>query len=48
VKAAVCTAYGPPEVFRLKDVEPPRLRRNGVCICLFATSVTASDCIVRA
>jgi NADPH:quinone reductase-like Zn-dependent oxidoreductase len=47
VKAVVCTAYGPPEVLRLEEVEPPRFRRNGVCIRLFATSVTASDCIVR-
>ena len=47
MKAVVCTAYGPPEVLRLKEVEPPRLRRNGVCIRLFATAVTASDCLVR-
>ena len=47
MKAVVCTAYGPPEVLRLKEVEPPRLRRNGICIHLFATAVTASDCIVR-
>ena len=47
MKAVVCTAYGPPDVLRLKEVEPPRLRRNGVCIRIFATAVTASDCIVR-
>jgi len=47
VKAVVCTAYGPPEVLRLKEVESPRLRRNGVCIRIYATAVTASDCLVR-
>ena len=47
MKAVVCTAYGPPEVLRLKEVDPPRLRKNGVCIRIFATAVTASDCLVR-
>jgi NADPH:quinone reductase-like Zn-dependent oxidoreductase len=47
LKAVVCTAYGPPEVLRLKEVDPPRLRRNGVCIRIVATAVTASDCLVR-
>lgn len=47
MKAVVCTAYGPPEVLRLKEVEPPRLRGNSVCIRIVATAVTASDCIVR-
>ena len=47
MKAVVCKAYGPPEVLRLMELESPRLRRNGVCIRIFATPVTASDCIVR-
>ena len=47
VKAIVCTAYGPPAVLRLKEVDPPRLRNNGVCIRISATAVTASDCLVR-
>lgn len=47
MKAVVCTAYGPPEVLLLQDVASPRLRRNGVCIRIVATAVTASDCIVR-
>lgn len=47
MKAVVCTAYGPPEVLQLREVDPPRLRNNGVCIRIFATSVTASDCLVR-
>lgn len=47
MRAVVCTAYGPPEVLKLKEVDPPRLRKNGVCIRVVASSVTASDCIVR-
>src|SRR5205814_8979019 len=47
VKAAVCTAYGPPEVLQIRTVPDPRPRDKEVCIRLFATAVTASDCIVR-
>ena len=48
MKAIVCTRYGPPEVLRLVDVDRPHPERNEVCIRIVATSVTASDCIVRA
>src|SRR5438445_13782564 len=47
MKAAVCTAYGPPEVLQIRTVPDPRPRDKEVCIRLFATAVTASDCIVR-
>ena len=47
MKAIVCTKYGPPEVLQLKDVEKPTPRNNEVCIKIFATAVTASDCIIR-
>jgi NADPH:quinone reductase-like Zn-dependent oxidoreductase len=47
VIAAVCTAYGPPEVFQIRTVPDPRPRDKEVCIRLVATAVTASDCIVR-
>jgi NADPH:quinone reductase-like Zn-dependent oxidoreductase len=47
MKAAVCTAYGPPEVLQIRTVPDPRPRNNEVCIRLVATAVTASDCIVR-
>ncbi|RXL53300.1 NAD(P)-dependent alcohol dehydrogenase, partial [Citrobacter sp. AAK_AS5] len=47
MKAVVCTKYGPPEVLQLKEVEKPVPRNMEVCIKIFATAVTASDCIVR-
>jgi NADPH:quinone reductase-like Zn-dependent oxidoreductase len=47
MRAAICTAYGPPEVLQIRNVPDPRPKDKEVCIRLVATSVTASDCIVR-
>ena len=47
MKAIVCTRYGPPEVLQLKEVKKPIPRKNEVRIRIFATSVTASDCLIR-
>jgi NADPH:quinone reductase-like Zn-dependent oxidoreductase len=47
MRAVVCTAYGPPEVLQIRTVPDPHPKNNEVCIRLVATSVTASDCIVR-
>lgn len=47
MKAVVCTKYGPPEVLQLKELEKPTPGKNELCIKVHATSVTASDCIVR-
>jgi NADPH:quinone reductase-like Zn-dependent oxidoreductase len=48
MRAVVCTRYGPPEVLQVRDVPKPVPKNNEVCIKIFATAVTASDCIVRA
>ena len=47
MKAVLCTRYGPPEVLRLAEVDKPEPRPGQVRIRIHATSVTASDCIVR-
>ncbi len=47
MKAIVCTKYGSPEFLRLQDVEKPSPKNKEIRIKIFATAVTASDCIVR-
>ena len=47
MKAIVCTKYGPPDVLQLKEVEKPIPKNKEVLINIFATAVTASDCIIR-
>lgn len=47
MKAIVCTKYGEPEVLKLLDIEKPQPKKNELCIKIFATAITASDCIVR-
>jgi NADPH:quinone reductase-like Zn-dependent oxidoreductase len=48
MKAIVCTKYGEPKVLKLMDIEKPQPKKNELCIKIFATAITASDCIVRA
>ena len=47
MKAIVCTRYGPPEVLQLQDVQKPVPQNNEVLIRIYATAVSASDCIMR-
>ncbi len=47
MKAVVCTAYGPPDVLRLRDVVKPTPRDNEVLIRIRATTVSAADCELR-
>jgi NADPH2:quinone reductase len=47
MRAALCTAYGPPEVLVMADVPKPTPRENEVLIRIHATTVTATDCLIR-
>ena len=41
------TAYGPPDVLRLAEVDPPVPGHRDVLIKVFATTVTATECAMR-
>ena len=47
MKAAICTAYGPPEVLRLQEVEKPRPGDGQVLVRIRATTVSRADCELR-
>jgi NADPH:quinone reductase-like Zn-dependent oxidoreductase len=48
VKAVVYDRYGPPEVQRLEDVERPVPLEDEVLVKIHATTVTRTDCGIRA
>jgi NADPH:quinone reductase-like Zn-dependent oxidoreductase len=47
MKAVVWTAYGPPDVLELQEVETPTPKDNEVRIRIRATTVTSGDCEMR-
>ncbi len=47
MKAVECLKYGGPEVLKLNEVQKPQPRKDEVLIKIHATSVTASDTLIR-
>jgi len=47
MKAVVCTKYGQPDVLALQEIDKPVPKEDEVLIKIYATSVTASDVLIR-
>ena len=48
MRAAVCTAYGPPDVVRVRDVDMPAIGDQDVLVRIAAAGVSAADWRLRA
>ncbi len=48
MRAIVCDRYGPPDVLRIEEVEPPVPADDEVLVRIHATTVTRADCATRA
>lgn len=47
MRAVVCTAYGSPEVLKLRDRPKPSVKDDEVLVRVYASVVTPSDCAFR-
>lgn len=47
MKAAICTAYGPPEVLKIKEVDRPVPKDDEVLVKIMSASVNSGDARIR-
>ncbi len=47
MKAAICTAYGPPEVLKIKEVDRPLPKSDEVLVRIMSASVNSGDARIR-
>lgn len=47
MKAAICTAYGPPEVLQIREVDKPVPKNNELLVKVMASAVNSGDVRIR-